>query len=207
MPSTSSPNPPRPGGAATTDPGTSNEGSADDATDEPTDDRSTARKVLLYAGLTFAVVTFGLWIYALFIYDPGLMIDELGDRTFPRDAEEICHRARVRIEKLPTAERTPEPADRAAVIDEANDALRTMTAELTEVVPQGEGRITVGIGEWIDDWNTYIDDRQDYADRLRADAGARFTETTKSNRQISRAIDAFAQVNRMNSCAVPGDVG
>lgn len=175
--------------------------------DDVPDDRSTGRKILLYAGITFAVVTFGVWIYALFFYDPGLMIDELGDRTFPRRAEEICHQARRKIEKLPTAEQTTDPVERAAVIDEANEALRTMTGELAEVVPQGQGRVTVGIGEWIEDWNVFIGDRQAYADQLREDADARFTETSKSNRQISRAIDAFAQVNRMESCAVPGDVG
>jgi len=193
MPSTSSPKRTRP--------------AADSGNDDDADDRSTGRKVLLYAGLLFVVVTFGLWIYALFIYDPGLMIDELGDRTFPRKAEEICHRARVEIEKLPTAERTPDPAERADVIDTANESLRAMTAELAGIVPQGDGRVTVGIGQWVEDWNVYIADRQSYADELRTDADARFTETPKSNRQISRAIDAFAQVNRMESCMVPGDVG
>ena len=32
----------------------------------------------------------GGWIYVFFIYDPGLLIDELADRTFPTEAEEIC---------------------------------------------------------------------------------------------------------------------
>ena len=165
------------------------------------------RRWLLIAGMLFAVATFGVWIYALFIYDPGLMIDELSDRRFPKAAEQICHRARVKIEKLPTADQTEDHRERAAVVDQANDALRQMTDELQTAVPQGQGRITTGIQQWVEDWNTYIGDRDDYADQLRDDPNTRFTESLKSNRQISRAIDAFAMVNRMDSCAVPGDVG
>jgi hypothetical protein len=176
------------------------------------DDRpSGRRKVFLAAGLLFVVATFGVWIYALFFYDPGLMIDELADTTFPKAAEEICHQARVEIEALPTADQTPDHVERAAVVDEANDALRTMTAQLADIVTTGgdaaERRVNSGIEQWVEDWNTFIQDRQDYADELRTDDMTRFSESLKSNRQISRAIDAFAQVNRMESCTVPGDVG
>ena len=172
------------------------------------DDRpSGRRRFFLAAGLLFVVATFAVWIYALFFYDPGLMIDELEDRTFPRAAEEICHQARVQIEALPTADQTPDHVERADVVDEANDALRSMTAQLAATVPEGQGRITSGIEQWIEDWNRFIQDRQDYADQLRTDEMTRFSESLKANRQISRAIDAFAQVNRMESCTVPGDVG
>lgn len=151
--------------------------------------------------------TFGVWIYALFIYDPGLMIDELADTTFPEAAEEICHQARVEIEQLPTAEQTPTPAERADVVDQANDSLRRMTEQLRAAVPAEQTRINDGIRQWVDDWDVFIADRQEYADDLRSDPDRRFTETLKADRQISRAIDAFAQVNRMESCTVPGDVG
>ncbi|UDY36234.1 hypothetical protein [Dermatobacter hominis] len=172
------------------------------------DDRpSGRRRFFLAAGLLFVVATFAVWIYALFLYDPGLMIDELEDRTFPTQAEEICHQARVRIEALPTADQTPDHVERADVVDQANEALRDMTAQLAPIVPQGEGKVSSGIEQWIEDWDTYIGDRQDYADQLREDPMTRFSESLKANRQISRAIDAFAQVNRMESCMVPGDVG
>ncbi len=181
--------------------------------DGPADgDRPSGRRIFfLAAGLLFVVATFGVWIYALFFYDPGLMIDELEDRTFPTAAEEICHQARVKIEALPTADQTPDHVERAEVVDEANDALRQMTAELEAIVPTGgdqaQQRINSGIEQWVEDWNTFIGDRQAYADQLRTDDMTRFAESLKANRQISRAIDAFAQVNRMESCTVPGDVG
>lgn len=179
-------------------------GPVDDDGSEPLSGR---RKFFLTAGVLFAIATFGVWIYALFFYDPGRMIDELPDPAFPNAAEEICHQARVKIEALPTAAQTTDHADRADVVDEANDALRTMTAELATIVPQGEGKVTSGIEEWVKDWNVFIADRQEYADSLRNDPSTRFTESLKANRQVSRAIDAFAQVNRMESCTVPGDVG
>ncbi len=158
-------------------------------------------------GLLVAAASMGVWIYALFFYDPGLMIDQLADRTFPRKAEQICATARKQIATLPTADQTKDPVDRADTVDRANDYLRDMTGALSPLVPEGQGRITTGIHEWIADWNTYIADRQEYADALRKDPSTRFSETRKGNRQISLAINAFAQVNRMESCAVPGDVG
>jgi len=170
-------------------------------------ERSVGRTILVAAGLAFVAATFGVWLYALFIYDPGLMIDELADTTFPEAAEVICHRARVDIEALPTAEQTPTADERADVVDEANDALRRMHEQLGTAVPTEESRINDGIRQWVEDWGTFIADREDYAADLRNDPDRRFTESLKSNRQISRAIDAFAQVNRMPSCTVPGDVG
>lgn len=163
--------------------------------------------MLGWTGLVVGALSIGVWIYALFFYDPGLMIDQLADRTFPHQAEKICARALDRIDDLPTADQTKDPAQRADTIDTANRDLRAMTAALEPIVPQGKGMITTGVTQWVADWNTYIQDRQDYADALRKDPAARFTETPKANRQISLAINAFAQVNRMPSCVVPGDVG
>ncbi len=184
-------------------------GGSDPELTEP--EPSTGHRIALVLGATFAVATFGVWIYALFFYDPGLMIDELKDQRFPKAAEEICHQARVKIEALPTASETKDHVERADVVDEANAALRQMTTELAAIVPTDgdakEQRVNSGVAQWVDDWNTFIGDREDYATALREDPMTRFTESLKSNRQISRAIDAFAQVNRMDSCAVPGDVG
>ncbi|MEI2700204.1 MAG: hypothetical protein V9E94_18420 [Microthrixaceae bacterium] len=45
-------------------------------------------------------------------------------------------------------------------------------------------------------------------EELRIDDDARFLETVKGSdtKGISRAINSFAQVNRMESCMTPGDV-
>jgi hypothetical protein len=159
------------------------------------------------AALTFAVVMLGLWIWLLFIYDPGLKVDELADQTFPQAAEEICADYIVVVESLPRAESTDDPVERSEVITEANAQLTAMVADLRaelESVPEED---RAGVAEWIDDWEVHIEDRQEHADELRTDPTSRFSESVKGQRQISRAIDGFAQVNRMESCETPGDVG
>ena len=73
---------------------------------------------------------------------------------------------------------------------------------------EDEQRYATGIADWVDDWGTYLDDRVDYAERLRTDDDARFLETAKGSdtKGITRAINSFAQVNKMMSCVTPGDV-
>lgn len=172
------------------------------------DDRSpTRRRVWLALGTLFAVTTLGLWFYAFFVYDPGRKVDELADPTFPRAAEQVCARALAAIEELPAAETARDARERADVVDRANVILTGMVAELRPLVPQGQGQVSEGIELWIDDWEVHVGDRVAYAEALRADSDARFLETRKARRQISRAIDGFAQVNRMPSCATPTDVG
>lgn len=174
--------------------------------DEPPP-RTTRQKVALAAGVAVGVATFALWLYAFFVYDPGRKVDELADRRFPTAAERVCARAESRLAQLPpaTAARTPE--DRADTVDRADAILTGMLDELEPLVPRGQGRVTRGVQQWIDDWRTHVQDRANYARALRTDPGARFMETTKGTRQISRAIDGFAQVNEMPSCEVPTDVG
>ena len=158
------------------------------------------------AALVFLVASTLMWIWMLFFYDPGLLIDELEDRTFPTAAEEICAAALEEIDELPPAEVTFDPLERAAVIDEANDILAVMLSQLAPLAPTEPPEAAEAVEEWLDDWSTYLGDRQEYADALRDDPEARFTESPKGPKQISRAIDSYAQVNRMTSCETPGDV-
>jgi hypothetical protein len=179
-----------------------------DATEvDRTPPRSRRQIISFVAAGSFSAFVVGMWIYAFFIYDPGLKVDELADRTFPAAAERICAASRSDVGALPPANVSRTAAERADVIDSANDRLRAMIAELRTAVPADEGRVTTGINEWLDDWSTYVEDRQAYADGLRVDPQTRFTETVKANRQVSRAVDGFAEVNRMESCSTPGDVG
>lgn len=173
---------------------------------EPAGDLSPRRRVGWIAAGVFTVAMFAMWLWMLFIYDPGLLVDELPDRRFPTEAEQICATANDKITDLPPAEATDDPIERADVIDTANAELSTMLAELAPLAPSEPPESTEAVNEWLDDWATHLENRQRYADELRKDATARFTETPKGSRQISRAIDGFAQVNRMPSCETPGDV-
>jgi hypothetical protein len=174
---------------------------------EPDERPSGRRRAALGAAAVFTAVTFGLYIYAFFFYDPGLLIDELADRTFPNAAEKVCATAQAQLEGLPLSTSARTAADRAAVVDRANTILRDMVDQLRPLVPQGQGKVTTGVEEWVSDWSAYVEDRVAYADGLREDPETRFVERRKANRQISLAIDSFAQVNRMDSCTTPGDVG
>ncbi|MFZ4519728.1 MAG: hypothetical protein ACOYOP_15170 [Microthrixaceae bacterium] len=187
--------------APTTDPGTAH------GSDPAPPPRSARRTIGWVAAGTFIAATFGMWLFAFFIYDPGLKVDELADRTFPKAAEPICAAAEARLDRLPPANTAKDAVERADVVDQADEILRSMLDQLRTVAPTGSDRVSRGINMWIDDWETYLQDRVDYAAQLRQDPDTRFTETVKANRQISRAIDGFAEVNRMESCTTPGDVG
>lgn len=165
------------------------------------------RRLALAAGTLFAVVSMGAWVWMLVFYDPGLLIDELEDRTFPEAAEEVCAVALANIEALPRAESAEDAAGRAAVVAVANQELATMVDGLRPLAPTEPPEAAEAVNEWLDDWETYLADRQEYAEDLARDPETRFTESQKGGKQISRAIDAYAQVNRMTSCETPGDVG
>jgi hypothetical protein len=173
--------------------------------DRPASDRR--RRLAVAAGTLFAVVTMGAWVWMLVIYDPGLLIDELEDRTFPEAAEEVCAVAVANIEALPRAEAAQDAAGRAAVVTVANQELATMLAGLRPLAPTEPPEAAEAVNEWLDDWDSYLADREQYAEDLARDPETRFTERQKGGKQISRAIDAYAQVNRMTSCETPGDVG
>lgn len=164
------------------------------------------RRIALIAAAVFAVMMAAMWIWILFIYDPGRLIDELPDTAFPTAAEKICADAVAEISELPPAQSTNDPVERAAVIDDANTALSLMVSQLAPIAPSAPPESAEAVHEWLDDWATHIGDRESYADALRSDPEARFTETPKGTKQISRAIDGFAEVNRMPSCATTGDV-
>lgn len=165
------------------------------------------RRITVGVTLAGCATILGLWIYTLFFYDPGLMIDELADRRFPTQAERVCSTAQSRLEQLPPATQARSAGERAATVEQGDTILQAMVGELRLLVPQGQGRITSGINEWVSDWETYLNDRAEYVDGLRQDPTTRFQESRKGNRQVSLAIDSFAQVNRMDSCTTPGDVG
>lgn len=170
--------------------------------------RSDGRHRLAWMAATaFAVAVFGAWVWAIFIYDPGLLVDELADRSFPEAAEPICADAMAQLDELPRAESTDDPVERAAVIDRADALLTGMVGRLRPLAPTSPPAAAEAVNEWLGDWEVHIVDRARYAAALRDDADARFTESVKGSKQLSRAVDGFAQVNRMNSCETPGDVG
>ena len=166
--------------------------------------------------LAAVIALVGSWVYVLFIYDPGLMIDELPDRTFPEAAEQVCAAAIAEYAELPLANESDSADERADTLATSNeifsrmvDDLRPLAQDAADVyTAEDEQRYATGIADWVDDWGTYLADREEYVENLRVDDDARFLETAKGSdtKGITRAINSFAQVNKMTSCVTPGDV-
>lgn len=173
------------------------------------------RRVAMILTLVVVVALVVSWVYVLFIYDPGLLIDELPDRTFPEAAEEVCARAVAEYSQLPLANESDSADDRAETLAASNvifarmlDEIRPLVSDARALYTGDRARYAAGIGDWVDDWGTYLEDRTEYVERLRVDDDARFLETAKGSdtKGITRAINSFAQVNSMDSCVTPGDV-
>jgi hypothetical protein len=134
---------------------------------------------------------------------PGTM----SDHAFSEAAQPICAATKSRLDALPKAYETTNHVDRADVVARTNTDLRAMIDQLRAIAPTAD-RDGHMAQEWLDDWVTYIGNREDYVNRLRADESARFYETPKDGptQQISKPIDRFAYVNNMDSCDTPGDM-
>jgi hypothetical protein len=152
----------------------------------------------------FIVASVLMWTYALWgpRSDPPGTMD---DPAFGLAAEEICADHVARINQLPEAQETTVAEERAKVIDEANQLLALELAGLAEL-PTTSAEDERRVNDWLGDWKIYLGDRQTYAADLHLDDGARLLETELAGDHISQALEFFAQINAMPSCAPPGDV-
>ncbi len=156
-------------------------------------------------GTIIVALLAAMWLY-LFIFGnsyhpPGW----LTNRHYPKVAEPICDKAEDYITRLPAATQSKTAVDRADTIDLANARLREMQEQLRAAVPQNDPQAKY-IDEWLDDWGTFIHDRQSYADHLRSNPDAKFLVTPKEGTQLSESLDNFADVNNMVGCETPHDV-
>lgn len=157
-------------------------------------------------GVAVAIIsTVGLWAYA-FLW-PQPLFGKLDDATFPTAAEGVCAPIRASVDALPKPFETPINTDRAAVIVQANDQIATMLDRLA-TLPRGNEKAKRSIDEWLADYHDYLTNRREYAERLKTDPGTRLyvSQSTRDNRDIGQAIDRFANVNAMSSCATFVDV-
>jgi hypothetical protein len=147
-----------------------------------------------------------MWAYAFF-GDPGVP-GRMDDATFAAGAEPVCHAVQDRIRQLPPAHQTTTPDARAEVVDQATAYLETMVGDLRAQIPAAAPQHDM-VSQWLDDWATYVKDRRAYTVELRTNPQVRFAVTLneRDQTQITKAIDHFAAVNTMASCATPDDVG
>ena len=62
------------------------------------------------------------------------------------------------------------------------------------------------VPQWEADYRIYLEDRREYADRLRAGEDVPFSETALDGIPISDKVEVFAGDNEMPACAPPVDL-
>jgi len=177
-----------------------------DPTTDPTATRGRSSRLGRVAVVLVLLVIVGLWAYALSPLASRRPPGRLDDHSFADQAETICASTVTNLAALPQAFETATPAERADVVDRSDAELRAMVAELRPLTPAIDTRDGRMVNEWLDDWGVYIGDREGYAARLRNDPAARLYVTEKDGLQITEAIDRFAHINFMDSCATPEDL-
>lgn len=150
-----------------------------------------------------------MWVYAFFFASKE-SVNRIGDTAWQKFAEGRC--AQAELERIELAdlrkvnEVGPEALrERAAIVDKATDTLeRALTDIAARPVADEKGRAIVPL--WLTDYGTYIGDRREYADDLRAGINKPFSETKVDGIPISEKISTFAADNLMKSCTAPIDL-
>jgi len=155
--------------------------------------------------VVLAMVLFWIWIWsgAPAKRNP----DWLADRAYASTLERRCEQLRDDLAELPPPVETPQANARADVLEQANALVADFVRDLEAGAPTTGDAATV-MGGWIADWKAYLANREDYVERLRADAGARFlVDESEFGDSVDKTIAIFAQVNEIEACETPGDVG
>lgn len=167
-------------------------------------DESTDRggwRIARRLGLTVVFVGFAaFWIWALF-FASKTAVNKIDDRAWAERAESICDDVDAELAVLDRQTST-DLVVRADLVVLSTDLLSGMVDQLEEVEPADEkGRAIVP--DWIADYRTLLDDRYEYAERLRSGEDIAFTETAVDGVPITERIETFAGDNEMPSCAPP----
>jgi len=180
-------------------------------TEQPTNDRPLWRRPGWWVSAAVALSMAGMWIFVFGYHLSGEWRDsapgQLADPTFAVEAEAICSSALDRISTLPKAYEIETPAERSELVRATNAEFRTMVAALT-ALPTTSPEDRTKVDEWLADWGTYLDDRDDFAERIAIDPNARFyvTQSERDRRQVTVAFDRFSLVNDMTSCSSYDDL-
>ena len=163
------------------------------------------RYVLIPVVVLFVV----FWTWALFFASKA-SINRIGDRAWAARAERICVAADAERQALADFREldggdTAMLAERAAIVDRATDIVTQMLDDVVAVAPSdAKGREIVP--QWEADYRIYLQDRREYADRLRNGEDVPFSETALDGIPISDKVEVFAGDNEMPTCAPPIDL-
>lgn len=150
-----------------------------------------------------------MWVYA-FVFSSREAVNKIDDASWQERAERICTDANDRRMALADYRIiSPDDADglseRAEIVDTATLIIEEMIDEIERVKPtDAKGLALVPL--WIADYRTYVQDRRDYTNQLRAGQNVAFSETMAEGIPLSEKISTFAADNTMPSCKAPIDL-
>ena len=156
------------------------------------------------------VLFVAFWTYALFFASKEA-VNKIGDREWAARAETICAAANESRETLADFRRVdPEDVsmlrERAAIVDQATDIIEQMLDDVVAVEPEDDKGVAI-VPDWETDYRTFIQNRRDFADELRAGDNVAFRESAIEGVPISERIGTFAADNEMRSCEPARDLG
>lgn len=154
-------------------------------------------KVLFPIGATLFAA---FWIWALF-FASKTAVNKIDDRAWAERAEAICVPVKAELKRLETLA-DPDIEVRAGLVDQSTDLLSQMLDDMMVIPPTDEKGQSI-VPDWIADYRQLLQDRYNYANRLRAGNNVAFTESEVSNVPITERIETFAGDNEIPSCAPP----
>ncbi len=154
--------------------------------------------------------SFGIWIYAYsgLAANDREYTDQLDVAAFAQSAEPICFAAKSLMSDLPYSIAAEDAAERSNQILEADAVLKDMLTNLRaiDLAPQTE-RDQGMLVKWLNEYDIFVADRDRYAAKLLVEPEAAMTFTDIGTGRIERRLTWFADVNEMDSCITPTDVG
>ena len=164
---------------------------------EPRGPGLTPFKVLFPIG---AVIFVAFWPWALFFASKET-VNKIEDRQWAARAESICEPVELQLKEL-ERQASADLEVRADLVVESTDLLGGMLDDLIAVEPSDPKGQAI-VPDWIAEYRQLLQDRYDYADRLRSGENVAFTETAVNGIPISERLENFAGDNEMPSCAPP----
>jgi hypothetical protein len=171
----------------------------------PASDLDTPRRLRLgrIAVIVIVAAIAAMWLYVWLPFPKPRPADLLDDPRFAATAEPICAATIERLQRLPLVTQDSPPQELAVVVADANEELREMVGDLA-AIDRPDGRDGDLLERFLADWDTHVDDREAWVERLRDGASVPFTETVVRNGDgVSGFLTEFAEVNDMPSCGAP----
>jgi len=159
------------------------------------------------AAVIFVICTVAFWMFA---FSPKAREmfqapDGIGDENYVLAIETRCSVTVAEMEALPSSRSAGSPEERGAIVTQANTALQRMRDDLG-VLPGGSDDDRELVGKWLDDWDFYLEDRVEHADKLLRGEDGRFLNTERDDIFIAERMSGFARRNSIRSCLPPGDL-